>query len=63
VYCYNLRVLQQYAETVWHAEKLMKESWEAETSVENRTSVEPVIIKFEEIWMTGQSCLNKWGKY
>jgi hypothetical protein len=29
---------------VWHTEKLMKESWEAETSIENREPVHPLII-------------------
>jgi hypothetical protein len=30
---------------VWHAEKLMKENWEAETSVENGEAVDPLLIR------------------
>jgi hypothetical protein len=33
---------------VRHTEKLMKESWEAETSIENREPVDPLIISLEE---------------
>jgi hypothetical protein len=32
-----------------HTEKLIEESWEAETSIENRELVDPLIISLEEI--------------
>jgi hypothetical protein len=39
---------------VWHAE-LMKESWEAETSTENRETVDPLVVSLEE---AGESHLD-----
>jgi hypothetical protein len=33
---------------VRHTEKLMEESWEAETFIENREPVDPLIISLEE---------------
>jgi hypothetical protein len=33
---------------VWHAERLMKERQEAETCIENREDVDPLIITLEE---------------
>jgi hypothetical protein len=33
---------------VRHAERLMKESWEAETSIENREVVNSLLISLEE---------------
>jgi hypothetical protein len=34
---------------VWHTETLMRESWETETSKENREPVDPLIISLEQI--------------
>jgi hypothetical protein len=33
---------------VWHTDTLMRESWEAETSTENREPVDPLIISLEQ---------------
>jgi hypothetical protein len=37
-----------WANYVQHTERLMKESWESETSIENREPVHPLIINLED---------------
>jgi hypothetical protein len=37
-----------WANYVQHAEKLMMESWESETSIENRETVHPRIVNLED---------------
>jgi len=70
MYCSNLHVTPAiWGNYVQHVEELMKESWDAETSIKNRAVMDPLIINLKEtskeevIQKTGQSHLNKWGKY
>jgi hypothetical protein len=44
---------------MWHAERLMKESWEAGSSTENRGPVYPLVIRHEET-SEDESNLDGW---
>jgi hypothetical protein len=44
---------------VQHAERLMKESWETETSIEYREVVNPLLISLEET-LEGESDSVQW---
>jgi hypothetical protein len=52
-------IAMKWANYVWHAERLMKESWEAGSSTENKGPVYPVVIRHEET-SEDESNLDVW---